>query len=816
MSKDNPSSRRRGYAALITIFVTAAAAVFAIPVLAVNATGAFELDGNAVTSHSGTGAPDDWDRVCHQVLGTDCSTTTNTNGATAVEFASQTASGGTTFTGGGSKDPIDVSSWAWNQAAGGLPGKDILLNGFAARYSLPPNPATCPSTTSTCNVLFFGMDRFDNSGDAQNGFWFFQNAVGLGSVKSGGGQNFSGVHRNGDLLVVSDFSIGGTISTISVYIWNSACTAAGKPTASCADSNLQLLQTSNAANCATSSATAAFCGIVNPSAGTTSPWSFTDKKGNTSFDQGEMYEGGINLSAFGLGGECFASTLAESRSSTSTSAVLKSFVLGGFGACGSQVKTHPQDSSGNDITSISIGTGSAQPQVMDQAVVNVTGTNTFGGSVTFHLCGPADLVSQPTCISGGTLVGSAKAVSPPSPSTVTSDLATVTSVGSYCWRGDYSGDASVGVPAASDSGTTECFTVTPVPTTLATSAGAGPVLLGNPINDTATLSGTANRPGTPVINPTTAGGPAGGTITFTAFGPGNCTSVAFTTTVNVSGDGTYGPVSFTPTAAGAYHWAATYSGDSPNTLASTHNLDCSDPNEDVVVQQLFTTTVTTPDAGSGVSLSNVPFNTSVVDHAVVQGAALGGSPSGTVTFFICNPSQVSGGVCATGGSQVGSPVNVTPGPGANQSSATPDAVSANIVGVWCFRGVFTSATVGYTGSSDASADECFTVTDTTSASSAQTWLPNDSATITSGGSPLDGTVTFTLYAGGTCTGTVLYTEPGQAISGSGPLTVHTNNSTVKVSTSQTVSWQIVYTPNSPFVTGTTTCVETTSISISNG
>ena len=54
--------------------------------------------------------------------------------------------------------------------------------------------------------------------------------------------------------------------------------------------------------------------------------------------------------------------------------------------------------------------------------------------------------------------------------------------------------------------------------------------LGNPITDTATLTGTANKPGTPAINPTTAGGPAGGTITFTAYGPDNCTTAAFSTT----------------------------------------------------------------------------------------------------------------------------------------------------------------------------------------------------------------------------------------------------------------------------------------------
>ena len=44
----------------------------------------------------------------------------------------------------------------------------------------------------------------------------------------------------------------------------------------------------------------------------------------------------------------------------------------------------------------------------------------------------------------------------------------------------------------------------------------------SPIN----LGNTANQPGTPVINPTTAGAPADGTITFFLYGPDQCTTLA--------------------------------------------------------------------------------------------------------------------------------------------------------------------------------------------------------------------------------------------------------------------------------------------------
>jgi hypothetical protein len=268
----------------------------------------------------------------------------------------------------------------------------------------------------------------------------------------------------------------------------------------------------------------------------------------------------------------FRSVGSETRSSTSTTATLKDFVLGGFGKCGSSVTTQ------SSITgSTSIGTGSVS--VTDLAPVAVTGVQTWRGSVQFHLRGPIGAANE-----ASTDIGAPVDVSNGN-ATVQSDAATATSAGDYCWSAHFT-SATTNVPDSNDDGVNECFTVTPVTPTLKTTAGAD-VDLGKPITDTATLTGTANKPGTPAINPTTAGGPAGGTITFTLYGPNNCSAVAFTSAaVPVSGDGTYGPVSFTPTAPGTYHWAATYSGDLPNTNGTSHNSDCTDADEDVVVNQV--------------------------------------------------------------------------------------------------------------------------------------------------------------------------------------------------------------------------------------
>ncbi len=135
---------------------------------------------------------------------------------TAVAWANDGSQNATIFTGGGSKDPLTLTGWAWKDQAGGLPDKDNLQDAFAARYSIPKS-STCPApaTATNCEVLFFGSDRFDNSGDAQQGFWFFQNKVTLDPATG----KFIGVHKNGDLLILSDFSNGGQVSTINIYKW---------------------------------------------------------------------------------------------------------------------------------------------------------------------------------------------------------------------------------------------------------------------------------------------------------------------------------------------------------------------------------------------------------------------------------------------------------------------------------------------------------------------------------------------------------------------------------------------------------------------
>src|SRR5918995_194537 len=88
------------------------------------------------------------------------------------------------------------------------------LHSFAARYT----------DDNGDELLYFGSDRFDNSGDAVQGFWFLQDEVTPVGTNGGG---FDGVHINGDLLILSDFSNGGDVSTINVYEWDDRCNREG-------------------------------------------------------------------------------------------------------------------------------------------------------------------------------------------------------------------------------------------------------------------------------------------------------------------------------------------------------------------------------------------------------------------------------------------------------------------------------------------------------------------------------------------------------------------------------------------------------------
>ncbi len=214
------------------------------------------------------------------------------------------------YTGGGSKDANDTSQWRWS--GGPTPNKDTFNNGYGAAYTAPNGDFE----------LMFGADRATPSGDANIGIWFFQNAVTLNANGT-----FAGLHKDGDIFVISAFTQGGSVPNIQVLKWDSTClSGSSKATiGQCADSNLRLLVSQAASTSCTSSA---YCAATNTTT-TAASW----VPGGLAAQL--FFQGGIDLSnALGGGAlPCFSSFLEETRSSQSTSAVLKDFLIGGFPVC---------------------------------------------------------------------------------------------------------------------------------------------------------------------------------------------------------------------------------------------------------------------------------------------------------------------------------------------------------------------------------------------------------------------------------------------------------------------------------------------------
>jgi len=278
-----------------SLAIVAIALITAAPTFALDS-GIFELDGNAVTNHADSALPDDWDRInpgpgSHAVVS-----------SFVVDPPSTTI-----LTGGGSKDVNDISQWRYT--SGSVPDKDEINDAYAAAY-----------TNSVGEVLlYFGADRYDTSGDSQIGFWFFQNPITLKPGGKAGSGTFDGVHAIGDILMLSDFTTGGNISTIRVFEWVGSGGS---------DGPLNLI--GSGVDCSSSSAGDILCAEVNSSA-QNSPWAFTPKTGTFKvFPAGAFFEGGTNLNKLLPSTECFSGFLVETRSSQSVTATLKDFVLGSF------------------------------------------------------------------------------------------------------------------------------------------------------------------------------------------------------------------------------------------------------------------------------------------------------------------------------------------------------------------------------------------------------------------------------------------------------------------------------------------------------
>ena len=419
-------------------------AVAPVTVLGAHDVGLFELDGNADDS----GAPGaDWEN------GPEGAADSFFAGASTEASANDT----TYFTTGGSKDENDIPSWAITTT--GSPDKDELTDAYAAVYQLQGD-----------TWVYFGADRFDNDGTAQIGFWFFQNAVG---IKNG---DFTGKHKDGDVLIISEYTNGGVVSTICAYEWDGSGGGGNINNAAGCDpatnnSNLNLVAAGAA--CDTGDGTFDICAVTNADT-VNAPWSFTNKDGKHNFGPGQFFEGGFNLSdMFGGNAPCFGDFLAETRTSAETDAQLKDFALGDFNTCVPPTITTESSNSTRDFGQ----------QVTDTATLS--GANgAVSGKVSFFLCTPTQVgangctSSQAQKVGGDVTIQNGQATSDP----YTVGL-TAADAGKYCWRAEYTPDASSNYLAGSHTNdTNECFTVAPATIKIEKTANpAGPVAVGGEV-----------------------------------------------------------------------------------------------------------------------------------------------------------------------------------------------------------------------------------------------------------------------------------------------------------------------------------------------
>src|SRR5438309_158743 len=335
---------------------------------AVTPTSVFELDGDVTTGNQSPPL-NDWN-----LLNGDCSAPGGGNVGSAGSSNTRTCIGSENppkiFTGGGSKDPLDISQWKW-KPADTVPDKDTITHGYAASYT-----ATIGASVTADKVVVIGGDRFAVNGDANIGAWFFQQNVSLNSNGT-----FSGVHVDHDVFLVSAFTGGGGISTITVYEWDSSCLKGVKnPGAGqCADANLRLLGSNDT------------FAITNSGPISNETWSYLAKfgGGTNTMPVGAFFEGGADLTtlfaASGAGAvPCFSSFLLETRSSQSTSAVLKDFVLGSFPEChisltkGCQCTAFHPDGSGFDYSFSGTVTNDGGGTVFNVTVTDQGNTDSCG------------------------------------------------------------------------------------------------------------------------------------------------------------------------------------------------------------------------------------------------------------------------------------------------------------------------------------------------------------------------------------------------------------------------------------------------------
>jgi hypothetical protein len=337
-------SRRRRRFLAVPILLTMVVGLMFIGTAAAVHDEAFELDGNIAKASPAGGPEVDWDDDIVGVAANGFSTaktslpagfgaaTAGPDFTTTIRRGVEVAVTGddTTFT-TNSKDILDISAEWRCVHANNVTDKGDLVNTYAVAYVNAANEL----------ILYFGAEKNDASGTNNLGVWFLQDPdVDCTDTQGGSGTAFQGDHVNGDILVVSEFTGGGSTATITAYRWDDT-----------AVNNLVQLGTSGI--CGAPGTDDRLCAITNVSNQVNPPWKTWDKDTGSLdvIDTQQFYEGAINVSAFGLN-PCLSTMLTDTRSSVSTTATLYDFARREFNVCNSKTGTKFHDLNANGIRNL--------------------------------------------------------------------------------------------------------------------------------------------------------------------------------------------------------------------------------------------------------------------------------------------------------------------------------------------------------------------------------------------------------------------------------------------------------------------------------
>lgn len=339
---------------------------------------------------------------------------------------------------GGGKNGDPIGSYSLTTQS--VPDKDDLGNVYAVSHTRADTGRP---------ELFFAAERLVNNGDSHIDFEFLQSRVSITNTCAG---SFTGQRTEGDLLAAVDFTGGGATAGITLYQWHCVAEPGPQPAdgtvcdpaGTTPPEHYQTLPTPPALNF-----------LVNAADVPCGGWICRDKLSGSSavVSARDFLEGGIDLQEIPFTG-CFNTFLPHTRTAQSFTSGLKDFTgPAGIDSC----RTPALASSAGPGGTVAPGATVSDAFTAGSGGAGFTPT----GTVSFFLCDPA-LVTAAGCPSGGAPEGTATLVA----GSAGSNPATVSGLGTYCWRAEYAPDAnSTGVylPSSHTNAGSECFTVAAAP-----------------------------------------------------------------------------------------------------------------------------------------------------------------------------------------------------------------------------------------------------------------------------------------------------------------------------------------------------------------